>query len=550
MKYIKKSVALFLCLMLAFAVSTTAFAAVEDTGFSDVDADAWYAGAVEYCVDNGLMSGTGTTTFAPDAVMTRAMLATVLYREAGSPAVSGTDTFSDTQGGAWYGDAVLWASQNGIISGYGNGLFGTNDPVTREQIAAILWRYEGSPAPDGTAEAFSDQASISAYAVDAVAWARENVIINGMDGNRFAPKNNATRAQVATILANAFRDGAAEPAPSPDAEPSSRVLVAYFSATGNTGRVAEEIARAADADLFEIVPEDPYTSADLNYSNSSCRAILEQRDDNARPAITQAVENLSDYDVVFLGYPIWSGQAPKVIYAFLESCEGWDDQTIIPFCTSGGSGIGSSATNLHGLITDTVTWQAGNRFSGSASQASIDQWVDGLDIPRQENDTTAESPRMLIAYFSHSGNTEQVAQAIEAQTGADMFEIVPAVPYPEDFNATADRWHEERDSDARPEIVGRVENMEDYDIIFLGYPIWSSQLPAVNRTFLEQYDFSGKTIVPFCTHGGSAFGSSIQWIESLAPGATLLDGYEILGENAAGCADEVAAWLSELGLDQ
>ena len=90
------------------------------------------------------MSGTSATTFSPDTPMTRAMLAAVLYRLEGSPAVTGSDSFTDTADGAWYADAVLWASQNGIVSGYGGGLFGTNDPITREQLAAILWRYSGT----------------------------------------------------------------------------------------------------------------------------------------------------------------------------------------------------------------------------------------------------------------------------------------------------------------------------------------------------------------------------------------------------------------------
>lgn len=141
MRNLKRLLSVMLAAVTALALSVPAFAAVEDTGFSDVPANAWYAEAVEYVRDNGLMSGTSSTTFSPNGTMTRAMLATTLYREAGSPSVSGTDAFTDTQDGAWYGDAVLWASQEGVVSGYGNGLFGTNDPVSREQIATILWRY-------------------------------------------------------------------------------------------------------------------------------------------------------------------------------------------------------------------------------------------------------------------------------------------------------------------------------------------------------------------------------------------------------------------------
>ena len=199
MRNLKRMGAILMALALVLSLNLTAFAAVEDTGFSDVAADAWYADAVEYVRDNGLMSGTSATTFAPEGTMTRAMLATTLYRAAGSPAVSGSDSFTDTADGAWYADAVLWASQRGVISGYGNNLFGTNDPVTREQIATILWRYAGSPSAD-VGQDFADESEIASYAAAAVDWARANGVVSGVDGNRFLPRNNATRAQVAAML--------------------------------------------------------------------------------------------------------------------------------------------------------------------------------------------------------------------------------------------------------------------------------------------------------------------------------------------------------------
>ena len=158
------------------------------------------------------------------------------------------------------------------------------------------------------------------------------------------------------------------------------VLVAYFSATGNTEGIARHLQSVLDADLYEIVPEVPYTDEDLNYSNDSCRANQEQNDPAARPAITGALENPEDYDVVFLGYPIWWGQAPKVIYTFLESCD-FGDATIVPFCTSGSSGIGSSADGLQEL-TENAQWLDGQRFSSGASQDEVAQWVDSLGLDR------------------------------------------------------------------------------------------------------------------------------------------------------------------------
>ena len=117
----KKRLCIGAALVFTASLGMTALAAGPDPGFSDVSADSWYADAVDYVRSNGLMSGTSAATFDPDGTMTRSMLAQTLYRAAGSPAVSGSDSFTDTQGGAWYADAVLWASQQGVVSGYGNG---------------------------------------------------------------------------------------------------------------------------------------------------------------------------------------------------------------------------------------------------------------------------------------------------------------------------------------------------------------------------------------------------------------------------------------------
>lgn len=154
--------------------------------------------------------------------------------------------------------------------------------------------------------------------------------------------------------------------------------MAYFSCTGNTEGIAEKIANMLGADTYEILPEQPYTDDDLNYSDSSSRSTVEQNDDSCRPVISGSVENRNEYDTVFIGYPIWWGQAPKILYTFMESYN-FSGKTVVPFCTSGSSPIGSSATNLHGL-TSGANWLTGQRFSGSASQAELAQWVNELDL--------------------------------------------------------------------------------------------------------------------------------------------------------------------------
>ena len=377
MRDLRRMAACLAALILCLGLSVTASAAEADTGFSDVAADAWYAEAAVYCRDNGLMNGTTATTFSPNATMTRAQLCAVLYRMAGSPETTGRDAFADTPDGAWYEDAALWAVRNRIMSGYTASTFGPHDPVTREQLAAILWRYAGSPAAEA-GEAYADEASIASWAVTAVDWARTCGFINGMSDGSFQPDGRATRAQVAAILMRYDQARTEEPSPEPAPQEGADVLVAYFSATGNTENIAEHLVSILDADLYEIVPQVPYTSEDLDYSNSDCRANREQNDPTARPAISGSVENLEDYEVIFLGYPIWWGDAPKIISTFLETYD-FDGKTIVPFCTSGSSSIGGSVSDLEAL-TDGATWLEGQRFSGSASQETVAQWVGSLDL--------------------------------------------------------------------------------------------------------------------------------------------------------------------------
>ena len=159
---------------------------------------------------------------------------------------------------------------------------------------------------------------------------------------------------------------------------SSNILVAYFSCTGNTAPLAEYAAEQLHADLYEIIPEEPYTEEDLAYY-TDCRADREQNDPSARPAISGSVENMEQYDTVLIGYPIWHGQAPRIISTFLESYD-FSGKTIVPFCTSASSGIGSSAENLHSLTKD-AAWLSGSRFAGGASKDTITEWINSLDLP-------------------------------------------------------------------------------------------------------------------------------------------------------------------------
>lgn len=169
------------------------------------------------------------------------------------------------------------------------------------------------------------------------------------------------------------------------------------------------------------------------------------------------------------------------------------------------------------------------------------------DIEEAATDTAAGEGGALIAYFSWSGNTEAVAQEIQAQTGADMFEIVPAEPYTDDYNELLDIAQEEQSSDARPAIADTVD-LSGYDTVYLGFPNWWGDMPMILYTFLDEYDLSGKTVVPFNTSGGSGFSGSLDTIAEMEPEAEITEGLSLGDGEAEDCTDDVAEWLNNIGM--
>ena len=159
-------------------------------------------------------------------------------------------------------------------------------------------------------------------------------------------------------------------------EEEEGVLVAYFSATGNTENVAENIAEITGGDLYEIVPAEPYTSEDLDYGNDQSRTSLEMNDPSSRPGISGEELVLDGYSVIYLGYPIWHGQAPRIMDTFVEKYD-LEGLTVIPFCTSGSSGIGSSAESLEELA-GSGNWKEGRRFDADVSQEELMEWIESL----------------------------------------------------------------------------------------------------------------------------------------------------------------------------
>ena len=187
---------------------TAHFSAEEEnvSNFTDVQTDDWYAEAVAYAVENGLFTGTSDTTFSPNGTMTRGMLVTVLYRQAGEPEASNHNKFVDVSADIWYARAVTWAYDNGIVNGTGDKTFSPEEPVTREQIATILMRYSdkmGMDVPETTSgdlSVFGDGDQVSSFALEGMRWAVAAQLINGNERNELNPQGNATRAECATIL--------------------------------------------------------------------------------------------------------------------------------------------------------------------------------------------------------------------------------------------------------------------------------------------------------------------------------------------------------------
>jgi len=178
--------------------------------------------------------------------------------------------------------------------------------------------------------------------------------------------------------------------------------------------------------------------------------------------------------------------------------------------------------------------------------ATMAALVSGMGVQAQ---TPPEGgKKMLVAYFSHTGNTRAIARQIQDVTGADVFEIVPADPYPESYGDMLARGRQELKDDLSPELKTAVPDLAPYDVIFVGSPNWFNTIAPPVMTFLSGRDFSGKTIVPFITHGGGGLGKSVQDVKRLAPGATVLEARAFRGDTVEDAGEDVRAWLRGLKL--
>lgn len=200
------------------------------------------------------------------------------------------------------------------------------------------------------------------------------------------------------------------------------------------------------------------------------------------------------------------------------------------------------------------TNNTGTSSASQSSQPNSSQTVESDDSSTDsessapESEATQTGSKSLVVYFSWSGNTENVAKSIQSQTDSDIFEIVPATPYSDDYDAVVDLAQAEQSEDARPAIADSIENIADYNVIYVGYPNWWGDMPMILYTFFDSYDFSGKTVAPFCTSGGSGLSDTVNAIKELEPNAVVTEGLHI-GSGASSNPDgAVSEWLSEIGL--
>ena len=163
----------------------------------------------------------------------------------------------------------------------------------------------------------------------------------------------------------------------------------------------------------------------------------------------------------------------------------------------------------------------------------------------KKSDDTLKN-NILVAYFSRTSNTREIANQIHEKAGGDIFEIESVNPYPSDYDEAVKRARKELDEGYRPRLKSEVENMESYDVVFIGYPNWWGTIPRPVAAFLSEYNFSGKTVAPFCTHEGSLFGHSITDIKKLCPHSTILDGLAIRGSDVKNAQNEVSRWLRKI----
>lgn len=214
-----------------------------------------------------------------------------------------------------------------------------------------------------------------------------------------------------------------------------------------------------------------------------------------------------------------------------------------------GGGWNDFAKNMRSAYRATLDQDKGSFNIGLRLVLNAAAGAGTVSTAGTQNQTGTGGGKVLIAYFSWGGNTKGVAEEIERQTGADLFEITLVNPYSSDYNTVLEEAQRDQNEQARPALADQVENMEQYDTVLLGYPNWWASTPMPIASFLEEYDFAGKTIIPFCSHGGGRFGQSLTAIAKLAPDAVMGEGLSVHYAGGTTLSSDVRAWLETNGIE-
>ncbi len=236
---------------------------------------------------------------------------------------------------------------------------------------------------------------------------------------------------------------------------------------------------------------------------------------------------------------------------------------LFTFTASSDNGQASNGSSTNTTSQQNSSTEENNSSDVSDPVNSENSILNDLSDTATTNPDTENGSKILVAFFSRAdenygvgyiekGNTHIIADMIADEVGADSFEIIRVTPYPEEYKACTDEAQQEKNANARPELTAAVENFSDYDTVFLGYPNWWGDMPMPVYTFLESYDFSGKTVIPFCTHAGSGLSGTVNTLKSKLNGATVLDGFAIAGTTAQNDQDKartaVLEWLRKLDI--
>lgn len=381
-------------------------------------------------------------------------------------------------------------------------------------------------------------------------------------------------------------------------EGGNDILIVYFTAAENSGvdasssasysningeskgrlrALADMIQAETGGDLFSVQTSVVYP-ADIgeliDYAD-------EERADNARPELTSHIENLDNYGTVFVGYPNWWYDMPMAMYSFFDEYD-FSGKTIIPFNSHNGSRFSDTIETIQKLepnsniITNGFT---ANERDIPDSAGDIAEWIDKLGIEPtektsvseliEESEYTEENSKTLVCYFSFpetdntdassgasrvvidgemKGAMQYMAEIIADSTDSDLFRIETVQEYPGTHKPLVDFASEEKADSARPELSTHIENVDQYDTIFIGYPNWWGDMPMPLYTFLEEYDFSGKKIIPFNSHGGSRFSNTIETIAEYEPDAEVIkDGFTVSRDDVADVESDLRNWIQSLG---